>query len=91
MGFELVLRILERIKKVRHWMLLQSGGNFVIRYFKNLKGKKNGARLKLGWGKKKQSFILSKIGLYLVIFVARTMFMLLSMFRYDYGVLLILS
>lgn len=45
MGFELVLRILERIKKVRHWMLLQSGGNFVIRYFKNLKGKKNGAKL----------------------------------------------
>lgn len=63
----------------------------MIRYFKNLEGKKNGARLKLGWVKKQQSFILSKIGLWLVIFVARTMFMLLSMFKYDYGVLLFLS
>lgn len=29
------------------WTLLGSGDNFVIRYFKNLEGKKNGARLKL--------------------------------------------
>ena len=58
-------------------MLLEVGGDFEIRYFKNLEGKK-GAKLKLGWVKKKQSSILSEIGFYMLVFVARTIFMLLS-------------
>lgn len=53
------------------WTLLGSGDNFVIRYFKNLEGKKNGARLKLWWVKKQQSFILSSIEFFWVIFVIR--------------------
>lgn len=49
-AFTLVLSDLgEELKKglAVDWILLGSGGNFVTWYFKNLEGKKNGARLKL--------------------------------------------